>query len=105
LLIIAEKKQEIPMFDMEYAAARTFWAPAVIVVFLFLTYSGVMYLMTFFLQDVQGKSSTAVGLLQLIIFTATALGTYVSGKLIVKFSARLMLGLSIAFVLIGAGML
>lgn len=105
LLIIAEKKQEKPMFDMEYAAARTFWVPAVIVVFLFLTYSGVMYLMTFFLQDVQGKSSTAVGLLQLIIFTATALGTYVSGKLIVKFSARLMLGLSIAFVLIGAGML
>lgn len=105
LLIIVEKKQKQPMFDVTYAARRNFWVPAVIAVLLFVTYSGVMYLMTFFVQDVQGKSSTSVGLLQLIIFIATAVGTFLSGRMIAKLSARSMLGLSIISLVGGAGML
>lgn len=105
LLIVVEKRQKQPMFDVEYTANRNFWAPAAIAVFLFVTYSGVMYLMTFFVQDVQGKSSTTVGLLQMIIFLATTAGTFFSGRLIVKLSARMVNGISIFIVLCGIAML
>ncbi|ASK62379.1 MFS transporter [Virgibacillus phasianinus] len=105
LLIATEKRQKQPMFDVEYTANRSFWAPAVIAVFLFVTYSGVMYLMTFFVQDVQGKSSTTVGLLQMIIFLATTVGTFFSGRLIARMSARGLLGFGIFLVIFGIAML
>ena len=104
-LIIVEKRQKQPMFDVKYTAHRNFWVPAVIAVFLFVTYSGVMYLMTFFVQDVQGKSSTSVGVLQLIIFIATAVGTFLGGRMIARLSARSMLGLSIVLLVGGVAML
>ena len=104
-LIVAEKKQKEPMFDVKHAMERTFWVPACIAVFLFLAYSGVMYLMTFFVQDVQGKSSTSVGLLQLVIFISTALGTHISGRMIANLSAKWMVAISGSFTLAGTAML
>src|SRR5699024_9296733 len=68
LLIVVEKRQKQPLIDIQHVANRTFWVPTLIAVLVFLGYSGVMYLLTFFVQSVQGKSATTVGVLQIVIF-------------------------------------
>ena len=91
-LIFVEKKQKAPLLDMEYVVNRNFWVPTSIAVFIFLGYSGVMYLLTFFVQNVQGKAATTVGFLQMAIFLGTSVAAYVSGRIIKNHSARLIIG-------------
>lgn len=94
-LIIVEKKQKEPLLDIEYIANRSFWVPTSLVVFIFLGYSGVMYLLTFFVQNVQGKPATTVGLLQMAIFLGTSAAAFISGRILKYFSARLIIGTGI----------
>ncbi|AXH99177.1 MFS transporter [Sporosarcina sp. PTS2304] len=95
ILIFVEKKQKAPLLDLEYVANRNFWVPTTIAVFIFLGYSGVMYLLTFFVQGVQGKAATTVGFLQMAIFIGTSVAAYFSGRIIKNFSARLIIGIGI----------
>lgn len=88
LLVIVEKKQKQPLLDLEYVQNRSFWVPTVIAIFIFLGYSGVMYLLTFFVQNVQGKPATVVGFLQMAIFLGTSLAAYCSGRILKHFTAR-----------------
>ncbi|ARD46916.1 MFS transporter [Sporosarcina sp. P33] len=95
ILVFVEKKQKAPLLDMEYVVNRNFWAPTMIAVFIFLGYTGVMYLLTFFVQNVQGKAATTVGFLQMAVFLGTSAAAYVSGRIIKKLSARLVIGFGI----------
>ncbi|AOV07438.1 MFS transporter [Sporosarcina ureilytica] len=95
LLIVVEKKQKEPLLDIEYVANRSFWVPTSLVVFIFLGYSGVMYLLTFFVQNVQGKPATTVGLLQMAIFLGTSIAAFISGRILKYFSARVIIGTAI----------
>ncbi|PID15099.1 MFS transporter [Sporosarcina sp. P34] len=92
ILIFVEKKQKAPLLDLEYVANRNFWVPTTIAVFIFLGYSGVMYLLTFFVQSVQGKAATTVGFLQMAVFLGTSVAAYLSGRIMKKLSARLVIG-------------
>lgn len=105
LLIVTEKKQKDPLLDLEYAANRNFWVPTTIAVLVFIGFSGVMYLLTFFVQNVQGKSATTVGVLQMAIFLGSSCAAILSGRIIKKYSARMMLGSGIVIFLAGLVML
>ncbi|MGM9927761.1 MAG: MFS transporter [Bacillus sp. (in: firmicutes)] len=105
LLVVIEKRQKQPLLDIEYAATRRFWAPSVIAVLMFTTFSSVLFLLTFFIQSVQGKSSTMVGLLEMPLFLLMALANLLSGKFMGKFTARQLIGVSIALLVAGTGML
>lgn len=105
LLIVVEKKQKNPLIDIQHVANRTFWVPTLIAVLIFLGYSGVMYLLTFFVQDVQQKSATTVGVLQMAIFGGTSLAAYLSGRVLKQLSARLVMGTGIIVFAIGIIML
>ncbi|ASN06153.1 MFS transporter [Virgibacillus necropolis] len=105
LLIVVEKKQKDPLVDINYAANRNFWVTSIISVLLFVTFSSVMYLLTFFVQGVQEKSSTIVGLLQMALFATMAVANLLSGRWMSRLSARFMIGLSIVLLVGGSGML
>ncbi|WP_019379266.1 MFS transporter [Virgibacillus halodenitrificans] len=105
LLIIVEKKQHAPLLDINYVGKQSFWVPTLIAVLLFIGFSGVMYLLTFFVQNVQGKPATTVGLLQMAIFLGSSLAAFISGRVIKKYPARLMLGSGITLFAIGIIML
>lgn len=104
-LIVVEKKQKQPLIDIHHVANRTFWVPTLIAILVFLGYSGVMYLLTFFVQSVQGKSATTVGILQMAIFGGTSLAAYLSGRLLKQLSAKLVMGTGIIVFSIGIIML
>lgn len=104
-LVIVEKKKDEPLLDIEYVANRNFWVPTTIAVFIFLGYSGVMYLLTFFVQSVQGKSATIVGFLQMAIFLGTSIAAYFSGRILKYFSARIIVGTGITMFSVGIIML
>ncbi len=104
-LVFVEKKKAEPLLDIEYVGNRNFWVPTTIAVFIFLGYSGVMYLLTFFVQNVQGKSATVVGFLQMAIFLGTSLAAYFSGRVLKYFSARVIIGTGISMFSIGIIML
>ena len=72
---------------------------------MFTTFSSVLFLLTFFIQSVQGKSSTMVGLLEMPLFLLMALANLLSGKFMSKFNARQLIGVSIALLVAGTGML
>lgn len=91
VLIIVENRVKEPLLDVKYAKSRAFWAPSLIALLIGLGYAGVMYLLTFFIQDVQGKSGTLVGILQMVVFLTTAIGSGLSGKYMHRISARIML--------------
>lgn|SRR5699024_6742995 len=105
LLIVVERKQETPLIDIRYITNKVFWVPTLVSVLVFIGYSGVMYLLTFFVQSVQGKSATTVGILQMAIFGGTSLAAYISGRLLKLFTARMIIGTAIAIFLIGIIML
>lgn len=105
LLIVVEKRQKQPLIDIQHIANRTFWVPTLIAVLVFLGYSGVMYLLTFFVQSVQEKSATTVGVLQMAIFGGTSLAAYLSGRVLKQLSARLVMGTGIIVFAIGIIML
>lgn len=105
LLIIVEKRQKAPLLDINYARNRNFWVPNLIAALIFIGYSGVMYILTFFVQDVQGKAATTVGVLQMAIFLGSSLAAFFSGRIIKRFSARFMLGIGIALFASGIIML
>lgn len=94
-LVIVERKHKQPLLDMEYVFNRSFWVPTSIAVFIFLGYSGVMYLLTFFVQNVQNKPATTVGLLQMAIFLGTSGAAFFSGRILKRYSARLIIGAGI----------
>lgn len=104
-LVIVEKRQKEPLLDMEYVMNRSFWVPTTIAVFIFLGYSGVMYLLTFFVQNVQEKPATVVGFLQMAIFLGTSLAAYFSGRILKYFSARMIVGTGILLFSVGIIML
>lgn len=104
-LVIVEKRQKEALLDMEYVMNRSFWVPTVIAIFIFLGYSGVMYLLTFFVQNVQGKPATVVGFLQMAIFLGTSLAVYFSGRILKYFSARIIVGTGILLFSVGIIML
>lgn len=103
LLIQVERKQKNPLLDMHHAFKKSFWVPTLIATFIYIGYSGVMYLLTFFVQDVQEKPATLVGFLQMAIFAGTSLASLAGGRLLPKFSARTMIGSNTA--LFSAGVL
>lgn len=105
LLVIVEKRQKEPLLDMEYVKNRSFWVPTTIAIFIFLGYSGVMYLLTFFVQSVQGKPATVVGFLQMAIFLGTSIAAYVSGRILKNYSARVIIGTGIMLFSVGIVML
>jgi MFS family permease len=105
LLLIVEKRQKKPLLDIEYAKTRNFWVPSLIAVIMYMSFSSVMYLLTFFVQSVQGKPSTIVGLLQLPLFLMMAVANLLSGRLINKLSSRMLIGCSIGLLISGIGML
>ncbi|MEH7275540.1 MFS transporter, partial [Neobacillus vireti] len=105
LLVIVEKKKKQPLIDIHYVSNRHFWVPAVLTIFLALPFVGIMYLLSFFLQDIQGRASTVVGLMQLVIFAATAVGNYVIGRWMIKFSPRMAILASTIFIVLGAVMI
>lgn len=95
VLTIVENKTKEPLLDVKYAKNKHFWAPSLIALLIGLGYAGIMYLLTFFVQDFQGKSGTLVGMLQMVIFLTTALGSTLAGRYMAKISARLFLALGI----------
>ncbi|MFD1851667.1 MFS transporter [Oceanobacillus bengalensis] len=101
-LVLVEKKKKEPLLDISYLSNRHFWVPSVLSIFVFLPYVGVMYLLSFFLQDIQGKPSTLVGLMQLVIFGATAVGNYFVGRWMIKFSPRFTIAFSACMLISGA---
>lgn len=105
LLVIVEKRQKEPLIDIQHVVNPTFWVPTLIAVLIFLGYSGVMYLLTFFVQDVQQKSATTVGVLQMAIFGGTSLAAYLSGRVLKQLSGRLVMGAGIIVFAIGIVML
>lgn len=105
LLLVVEKKHKKPLLDIPYAKTRTFWVPSAIAIIMFMSFSSVMYVLTFFVQGVQGKSSTIVGLLQFPLFLTMAVANIISGRLMNKFSARRLIGISIGVMIAGVGML
>lgn len=105
LLLVVEKRQKKPLLDIQYAKTRNFWAPSVIAVIMYMSFSSVMYVLTFFVQSVQGKSSMVVGMLQFPLFLTMALANIVSGRLISKISTRRLIGSSIVVLVAGVGML
>ena len=100
-----EKRQKKPLLDIEYAKTRNFWVPSVIAVIMYMSFSSVMYVLTFFVQSVQGKSSTIVGLLQFPLFLTMALANIISGRLMTRLTARRLIGVSIGLLVVGVGML
>ncbi|MDQ6600461.1 MFS transporter [Bacillus salipaludis] len=105
LLLAVEKKQKKPLLDIKYAKTRTFWGPSIIAVIMYMSFSSVMYVLTFFVQSVQGKSSTVVGLLQFPLFLTMAVANIISGRLMGKYSPRRLIGIAIALLVAGVGML
>lgn len=105
VLIIVEKRQKAPLLDINYVAKRSFWVPTLIAVLIFIGFSGVMYLLTFFVQNVQGKPATTVGLLQMAIFLGSSGAAFLSGRIIKRFPARFMLGAGILLFAAGIVML
>lgn len=105
LLIIVEKKQKEPLIDIQYATHRNFWAPSLIGIFLGIGYSGCMYLLTFFIQNVQGKPGTIVGLIQSVTFLGTAVAAIYAGRWMKKFTARQLIASGTFIILIGFFML
>lgn len=105
LLIVVEKKQKEPLVDIQYATNRNFWVTSVIAVLMFVTFSSVMYLLTFFVQGIQERSSTIVGLLQMTLFATMAVANLLSGRWMSRLSARVMIGMSIILLVSGSGML
>ncbi|MEC1524576.1 MFS transporter [Neobacillus niacini] len=105
LLLLVEKRQKKPLLDIEYAKTKNFWAPSAIAVIMFMSFSSVMYVLTFFVQSVQGKSSTVVGLLQFPLFLTMAIANIISGRLMSKISTRKLIGSSIGLLVAGVGML
>lgn len=105
LLIVVEKKQKAPLIDIEYAMTRSFWVPSLIAVFMFITFSSVMFVLTFFIQNVQEKSSTTVGLLLMPLYLVMGVANLWSGRLMDKLTARTIMSASVAFMVGGAGML
>lgn len=105
LLIVVEKKQKDPLIDIKYATNRNFWVTSIIAVLLSVTFSSIMYVLTFFVQGVQEKSSTIIGLLQMALFATMAVANLLSGRWMSRLSARFMIGLSIIMLIGGSGML
>lgn len=105
LLIVVEKRKKEPLIEIGHITNRTFWVPTLIAVLIFLGYSGVMYLLTFFVQSVQGKSATTVGILQMAIFGGTSLAAYMTGRVLKNFSTRTILSLAVLIFAIGIVML
>lgn len=105
ILIVVEKKQKEPLLDLDYVANRNFWVPTVVAVLVLVGFAGVMYLLTFFVQNVQGKSATTVGVLQMAIFLGASGAAIFSGRIIKRFSARVMLGTGIVTFIAGLVML
>lgn len=101
ILIYMESRTKEPLLDMEYAKNKLFWNPSLIILLLGLGYSGVMYLLTFFVQDVQGRSGTLVGILQSIVFLTTSLASLLVGRYLKRLSTRITLAISILFFMIG----
>ncbi|WP_106498361.1 MFS transporter [Lentibacillus sp. Marseille-P4043] len=101
VLIVVEKKKKDPLLDINYTKHRNFWVPTLTIVLVGIGYSGVMYLLTFFVQGAQGKSATVVGILQMLIFLGSAGGALLSGKIIKRFTARVMTGVGLGLFLIG----
>lgn len=95
VLIFVENRTKEPLLDVKYAKNKLFWAPSFITLLIGLGYAGVMYLLTFFIQDFQGKSGTLVGLLQMAVFLTTAIGSIIAGRYMAKISARLFLVLGV----------
>ncbi|ASV68361.1 MULTISPECIES: MFS transporter [Cytobacillus] len=83
-LIIVEKRTKQPLLDIDYAKTRHFWVPSIIAIIMYMSFSSVMYLLTFFVQSVQGHSSTVVGLLQFPLFLTMAICNLISGRLMSK---------------------
>lgn len=105
LLVAIEKRQKEPLLDIDYTVNRSFWVPTVMACLIFVGFSGVMYLLTFFVQNVQGKSATIVGVLQMAIFLGSAGAALLSGRVLARFNARAMLGVSMAVFTTGLVML
>lgn len=105
LLIGVEKRRKEPLLDLNYVTNRSFWVPTVMAVLLLVGFAGVMYLLTFFVQNVQGKSATTVGVLQMAIFLGASGAAILSGRIIKRFSARVMLGTGIVTFIVGLVML
>lgn len=105
LLVAIEKRKKEPLLDIEYTIKRSFWVPTVTACLMFVGYSGVMYLLTFFVQNVQGKSATIVGVLQMAIFLGSAGAAILSGRVLARFNPRMMLGVSMAVFATGLVML
>ncbi|MGG0720333.1 MFS transporter [Robertmurraya massiliosenegalensis] len=104
VLFIVQKKKTEPLLDIDYVTNRHFWVPAAIVLFTNAINVGTLYLLTFYIQDIQGKPSTIVGILQMLFFVATAVGSYLSGKAIARFSARRTMSSGTLLVIAGMGM-
>ncbi|AZU62647.1 MFS transporter [Neobacillus mesonae] len=104
-LLVVEKRHKKPLLDIQYAKTRTFWVPSAIAVILYMSFSSVMYVLTFFVQSVQGKPSTIVGLLQFPLFLTMALANIISGRLMATFTTRRLIGVSIGLLVAGVGML
>lgn len=105
VLLLVEKKQKEPLLDIDYAKTRNFWVPSVIAICMFITFSGILFVLTFFIQNVQGKSSTMVGLLEMPLFFMMAIANLVSGKMMANSTARTMMGISIGSLVSGVAML
>lgn len=105
LLVVVEKKKKEPLIDIEYATHRNFWVPSVIAILLGVGFAGCMYLLTFFVQTVQGKSGTLVGLMQTMIFLGSAVAAFYSGRWMKKYTARNMISIGICIFLTGIIML
>lgn len=104
-LLAVEKKQKAPLLDIDYAKTKNFWVPSVISIFMYVTFSGILFVLTFFIQNVQGKSSTMVGLLEMPLFFMMAIANLTSGKLMANSTARTMMGASIVSLVGGVSML
>jgi len=81
ILYIYEKRIKSPLVDFALFKNRTFTAANLVSFFAMVTIIGMSFVLTFYLQDILGWSSTKAGLAFLAVPIATGIAAAISGKL------------------------
>ncbi|WHY83948.1 MFS transporter [Neobacillus novalis] len=105
VLYFVQKKKKDPLLDIDYIRNRHFWGPAAITLFYGLVTVSLLYLLTFYIQNVLGKPSIIAGTLQFVFSLGLGISAYICGRVLIKISARMINMLGVIFVSTGFAML
>ncbi|MBI4494479.1 MAG: DHA2 family efflux MFS transporter permease subunit [Chloroflexi bacterium] len=88
LLLAIERRSPAPVFDLALARSRLFVAAGLTAFVTFAALQGTLFLLPFFLMDVQGYSGAMVGVLLLPFFLPMAVASPLAGALADRWGAR-----------------